>query len=274
MMARGQRAMNSGVRSVKRALALIRVMNTHAVWGLADLALASGLPKTSVFRLLQTLEEEGLVKECRGSRGSYRLDSAVLELGAGLSSASIFGEVCAPVIIAATKRLRWPLSVAVLDDCYMRVVFCGMPYSRLAAKTTTLNRRYWIFTSALGMAYFPFAPPSEQQIILERAIALLTEHGTEWPYTQTQLDQRMRTVRARGYSVRIGSGHDATSAMGIPMETEDELLGSLVCSTYPKSLTETRISELYAELADVRAEILLRWRRRSEGFAPNVKLRD
>jgi IclR family transcriptional regulator, mhp operon transcriptional activator len=253
--------MSDAVRSVKRALDLIRLMNTRSVWALADLTLAMALPKTTVFRLLQTLEEEGLVRAQPGTHGLYRLSSSVHSLAAGVSYGSLLGEVSNSAVIAGTKRLRWPLSVAVLDDCYMRVVCCGMPYSKLAAKTTTLNRRYWMLTSALGMAYISFADPIEQQIILERAMAVLNDHGTEWPYAHAHLDQRMRAIREAGHSVRQAAGQDATSAIAIPINMQDELLGALVCSTYPKSLTDTRAKQLYPELMDVRSEIIGQWRR-------------
>ena len=253
--------MSDAVRSVKRALDLIRLMNTRSVWSLADLTLSMGLPKTTVFRLLQTLEEEGLVRAHPGTHGLYRLSSSVHSLASGVSFGSLLGEISNSAVITGTKRLRWPLSVAVLDDCYMRVVCCGMPYSKLAAKTTTLNRRYWMFTSALGMAYISNADSLEQQIILERAMAVLNDHGTEWPYTQAQLMQRMKATRDAGHSVRQAAEHDATSAIAVPINTQDELLGALVCSTYPKSLSDARIKQLYPELVQIRSEIIGRWRR-------------
>jgi IclR family mhp operon transcriptional activator len=252
--------MGEAIRSVKRALDLIRLMNTRSVWALADLTLATGLPKTSVFRLLLTLEEEGVVKALPGTQGLYRLCSEVRSLAAGFSSGSLLGEVSTGAIIAGTKRLRWPLSVAVFDDCYMRVLFCGMPYSRLAAKATTLNKRYWMFSTALGMAYFSFAHPIEQQIILERAITVFGDHGMQWPYTQSQLNQRSKSVRDQGYCVRQAGAQDATSAIAVPLEVDGDILGSLVCSTYPKSMTPQRIADLYPELILVRAEILTQWR--------------
>jgi IclR family mhp operon transcriptional activator len=258
-----------GVRSVRRALQLLRLMNTRAVWTLGELARSLGIPKTTVFRLLQTLEEEGCVRSPAGTHGLYRLCSSVKDLASGVTFDSTLADLAGPIVIAGTKRLRWPLSVGVFDDCYIRVICCGMPYSRLAAKTTTLNRRYWMFTSALGRAYFAFSDPVEQQIITERAAALLHEHGIKWPYTDSQLAAEMRQIRRDGYSVRWAGPRDPTSAMAVPVRAADELLGSLVCSMYPKSLNVRRIDELRPELEHLAAEISLRWqesgRRTHEG---------
>ena len=58
----GQDASPAGVRSVHRALDLLeRFDDEHPVWTLAALTHASGLPKTTVLRLIHTLEQRGLV---------------------------------------------------------------------------------------------------------------------------------------------------------------------------------------------------------------------
>jgi IclR family mhp operon transcriptional activator len=254
--------MTDAIRSVQRALRLIRLMNTRPVWTLAELVRELQLPKTSVFRMLRTLKEEGFVQSPAGTHGLYRICSSVQDLASGVTSESVLADIAAPVVIAGTKRLRWPLSVAVCDDCYMRVVFCGMPYSRLATRTTTVNRRYWMFTSALGRAYFAFCHPIEQQVITERAMGLLKEHGFDWPYAAAKLAADMKAARRAGYSVRWAGPNDATSAMGVPIGVDGELIGSLVCSTYPKSLNERRVEELKPELQEVAGDIALQWRAR------------
>jgi DNA-binding IclR family transcriptional regulator len=48
--------------------------------------------------------------------------------------------------------------------------------------------------------------------------------------------------------------------MGVPIGADGELIGSLVCSTYPKSLNERRIAELKPELQKVSNDIALQWR--------------
>jgi IclR family mhp operon transcriptional activator len=237
-------------------------MNTRPAWTLAELVRELQLPKTSVFRMLRTLEEEGFVQSPPGTHGLYRICSSVQDLASGVTSESVLADIAAPIVIAGTRRLRWPLSVAVLDDCHMRVIFCGMPYSRLATRTTTVNRRYWVFTSALGRAYFASCHPVERQVITERAIEFLNEHGLNWPYTAAKLAAEMKATRHAGYSVRWGGPTDATSAMGVPIGADGDVIGSLVCSTYPKSLNERRVLELKPDLQKVASEIALQRRAR------------
>jgi DNA-binding IclR family transcriptional regulator len=112
----------------------------------------------------------------------------------------------------------------------------------------------------LGRAYFPFCHPLEQQILIERAVAVLAEHGSSWPYTPQKLSTEMREIVRTGFSVRWAGANDPTSAIAVPVGRGDELVGSLVCSTYAKSLTQRRIEELVPEIRAVAEEILTIWR--------------
>jgi DNA-binding IclR family transcriptional regulator len=77
----------------------------------------------------------------------------------------------------------------------------------------------------------------------------------------------MKAIRRAGYSVRWATPKDATSALGVPISADGELLGSLVCSTYPKSLNERRVRELKPELQKVASDIALQWRARQHELA-------
>jgi DNA-binding IclR family transcriptional regulator len=55
--------------------------------------------------------------------------------------------------------------------------------------------------------------------------------------------------------------------LGVPIGVDVELIGSLVCSTYPKSLNERHIAELKPELQKVAADIALQWRARQHELA-------
>ena len=70
-----------GVAAVDRALAVLQaVARAEAPCGLADLAAATGLYKSTILRLAASLEAGGLL--ARGADGRFRLGAATAELGA------------------------------------------------------------------------------------------------------------------------------------------------------------------------------------------------
>src|ERR1700757_1233415 len=130
------------IRVVPRTLQLIRMMNNQDSWTLHELSAHSGLPKATLHRLLHALEAEGYVRTPPARPGIYRLTGATRELSAGITAFTTFADAAEPIIIEGTREAQWPLSFAMADGPYMRIVSCGMPYSRThSAKPTSEGHR-------------------------------------------------------------------------------------------------------------------------------------
>jgi len=74
---------NELIRAVVRALSVLRLMNTAQRWTIHELHGQTQLPKSTLFRVLATLQHEGYVK-VDPARGQYTLNAKVRELSAGL----------------------------------------------------------------------------------------------------------------------------------------------------------------------------------------------
>src|ERR1700685_1908510 len=158
------------IRSVRRAFALLRLLNQREVWDLHSLHESAQLPKPTVYRLLNTLRKAGYVQSDRGT-GEYRLAERVQELAAGYTEKSLLVEIGAPGARSVTRRIRWPLALGTLSEDVIVVRYSTMPDSPLAVQTTTLGHRLGLLESAMGFAYLAFCPASEYEIL----ISLLSE---------------------------------------------------------------------------------------------------
>lgn len=154
------------IRSVARAFGLLHAMNEKQPCSLAELHIATGLPKPTVFRILATLEQEGYVRN-EGGLGQYRVTEKARRLGAGYSEKSLIVDVGAPLVLAVTKIIKWPLAIGILDGDAMVVRYSTMPYSPLAVQATTLGHRLGLFESAMGQAYMAFCGERERRILLD-----------------------------------------------------------------------------------------------------------
>ena len=130
------------VRSVQRAFLVLRAMNERPVWSLQALAERTGLAKSTLHRTLAALQQEHYVRSHEGMYGYYQLTSAVTELSKGVVQQSRLVDVAAPILISTTKRIKWPLSLATVNGCELRVDFCTMPYSPYAIRPSSYGRRY------------------------------------------------------------------------------------------------------------------------------------
>jgi len=72
----------SGVQSVERAFAVLRCLSGGPA-GVTDVADRVSLPKSTVSRMLSTLEDLGMVEQAEPG-GSYRVGSGMIEIAAAV----------------------------------------------------------------------------------------------------------------------------------------------------------------------------------------------
>jgi IclR family mhp operon transcriptional activator len=247
-----RRADGGDIRSVRRALALLKLLNQREVWDLHSLHESAQLPKPTVYRLLNTLRKEGFVHSDRGT-GEYRLTERVQELAAGYTEKSLLVEIGAPVALSVTRRIRWPLALGTLSEDVIVVRYSTMPESPLAVQTTTLGHRHGLLESAMGFAYLAFCPASEYEIL----ISLLSEASprrssidVSWIAAQVEL------IRRRGYSLRLPqAGSHSSATLAVPIKHGGEVMGILSMTTFGRAMTKITIARHEPVLRETAATI-------------------
>src|SRR5512146_1942053 len=148
----GSAAKDAQVHAVTKALAVIEALNRGPVTPLAALHEVTGLPKSSLVRLLETLIEVGYVVRV-SRRDGYALTEAVLRLSSGVRHRDVVVDVARPLMIAFTRRLKWQVSLATAESDAMLVRFTTRHISPFSREQNFLNRRVHMIQSALGRAY-------------------------------------------------------------------------------------------------------------------------
>lgn len=246
----------SVIRAVQRAFLVLRTMNERPVWSLQELAERTGLPKSTLHRALAALQEEHYVRCHEGMYGHYQLTSTVNELSRGVVEQSRLVDVAAPILVAATKRIKWPLSIGVVDGSDLRVNFCTMPYSPYAIRPSSYGRRYGLFDSALGRVYFSFCDRNERRILYD----LYREHHAAKPAPSgAELRRLIAGTRSRGYSLRLGKKDSDSSALGLPIFGGGHLLGAMAYSTFSRTLDDGLIRRFIPILKETASEIGRQW---------------
>jgi IclR family mhp operon transcriptional activator len=154
------------VESVRRAFHLLHELNRQRVSSVRQLHHATGLPKPTIVRLLDTLISLGYVVNDR-RQGGYQVTSLVRSLSAGFHGDPLVVEAARPWAIAFTRKFQWPVAVAVLDRDAVAIRFSTIPDSPVSPFHATINRRMQLMSRALGRAYIAFCPPAERNLLLE-----------------------------------------------------------------------------------------------------------
>ncbi|HEY8487394.1 MAG TPA: helix-turn-helix domain-containing protein, partial [Limnochordales bacterium] len=101
------------VHAVRRAVQVLEAL-ARGDAGVSELARATGLHKATVYRLLLTLKELGLVEQSPQG-GRYRLGLRLVELGGRVLSRLDVREAARPFLSALRDASRLTVHMAVLD---------------------------------------------------------------------------------------------------------------------------------------------------------------
>src|SRR6266571_1220213 len=108
------------IGALHRGLQVLQVLHDMRAASLHDLNRETGIPKSTLIRILHTLHTDGMVWQ-RMADGAF-LPSRKVQLRARIDDADWLGEIASPVLEQLCRRAPWPsvLSVPRLD--YMETV--------------------------------------------------------------------------------------------------------------------------------------------------------
>jgi IclR family mhp operon transcriptional activator len=237
------------VRSVVRALDLLKALNRQAVSTLDVLYAQTRIPKSTLVRLLQTLESCGIVRHAP-QHGAYFLTSGVRALSSGYHSEPMIVEAAAPLMDELTLRVKWPMAVAMLEDSAMVVRYSTIPLSPLAMRHSTINVRLSLVSRAIGRAYLAFCSIEQQEALLQEVQKSLTpEDGAV--HDRGALKMVLNQVHEAGYALRDPQVWPATNTLAVPLFDSHGVAASLGMTFFSSTMTPEQAVERY--LPDIQA---------------------
>ncbi|MDC7789718.1 DNA-binding transcriptional regulator [Rhodoplanes sp. TEM] len=230
------------VQSVQRAFALLAELNKQRVATVADLHARTGLPKPTIVRLLETLIAEGYVASDK-RLGGYQVTSQVTTLASGFHGAPMVIEAARPWAIDLTRRLKWPVSVALLVKDAVAVRFSTIPDSPVSPFHATINMRLSLISRGLGRAYLAWCPREERELLV-RMLETSTDPEDHPPDLQAVVRQLVRTVRARGYAERDPATEPTSSStVAIPIMADGRVLATFGLTYFRSAVPRAKLAE-------------------------------
>src|SRR5262245_25372728 len=188
------------VQSVTRALHLLAEMNRQRLTTVRQLHAATGLPKSTIVRLLQTLMAAGYVANDK-RQGGYLVTSHVQSLSCGYHGDPLVVEAGRPWAVEFTRRHRWPVAIAVLDRDAVRVRCSTIPDSPMSPFHATVNMRLCLLTRALGRAYLAFCPLPERDMLLA-ALRSSPHPEDAGARSRASVLRMLESAQRQGYALR------------------------------------------------------------------------
>lgn len=235
------------VRSVERALTILEHLNLNNVTAVRDLHAATGLPKPTIVRLLQTLEQMGYVSN-DARHGGYQVTSKVTSLSSGFHGDPLVVEAGRAHAIMLTKQLIWPATIAILDETHMVVRYSTIPDSPNSPFHATINMRLTLNQHALGLAYLAFCNRDEQDLLIKSVLCPDGEADGRSIEKERVFRRKLQTVRSQGFAERIPVMKPKSSnTIAVPIISEDRVLGTLGITYFRSAYSREEAIERFVD---------------------------
>jgi DNA-binding IclR family transcriptional regulator len=188
----------SGVQSVERALVILRALSSGPA-GVTELADRVDLAKSTVSRMLATLETAGAVEQVEGG-GPYRLGPLISEIASALAPTRSLIQSARPLLSELTESLGEAAGLAVTEGPLARYVLQSRQDSEVQVRDWTG------FTSPLhigpsGLVLLAHATAADIETYLHGSLEAYTERTV---VDNEALRQRLTKIRKQGYEWVFG----------------------------------------------------------------------
>lgn len=234
------------VPALERGLRILcEFTREHRTLSAPELARRFDLPRSTVFRLLTTLENMGFLERGEGGR-DYRLGLAVLRLGFEYLASLELTQLGTPLLQRLSEELHTSCNLVVRDGrsiVYVAKVAQATPFAssvtvgtRLPAHATVLGR---ILLEDLTLPQLRDLYPEDH----------LESFSPNTPRTVTELFDMVQADRQRGYVLGEGFFESNISSIAAPVRDHSGHIVAALGATIPSGhIEEGRIDEMVARV--------------------------
>lgn len=196
------------VRAVERALDILLCFTRDGDLSLTEIAEQIGLHKSTVHRLLTTLEEKGFLIRNKATE-KYRLGIRIWELSTHLPAFDEPATLLLPIMERLRDRFGETVSLY-LRDGTERVRIQAVQSQQAIRRVAQIGARLPLSVGASSKVLAAYAPPEVQRALLE---------GAEWPVTvdRNVYVEQLKEVTRSGYATSLEEREPGAAAVAVPI---------------------------------------------------------
>jgi IclR family mhp operon transcriptional activator len=209
-----------------RGLEALAVLNLRDGATVSEVVQEVRLPRTTVYRILETLCDAGFVSRDTGD-DRYRLTIRVRALSDGFDDESWVTQIAKPILHDLSREVVWPVAIATLSGTTMLVRETTDHESPLTTLRYSAGFRVPLLTSATGLSYLAHCPASQREALIE-ALSRSNQPDDRPARARGELQQTLKEIRGQGYAAlnrKRPSSEDIT--ISVPVALDERLLAGL-----------------------------------------------
>lgn len=227
----------STVRSVERALDILLCFTSKTDWAMTEIAERVGLHKSTVHRMLATLEDKGFIERDR-STDRYHLGLKVWELSANLSRTDDQATIWLPEMVRLRDQLGETVSIYVRDGSE-RIRMQAVQSNQSVRRVAPVGVRLPLYAGASSKVLIAYADPIVQDSILT---------APSWPASidGRRYKQQLAEVVRQGYATSFEEREVGAAALSSPIFDRSGALAAALSVSGPASRLTMDTMQRYA----------------------------
>ena len=214
------------IRALMRGLDALTILNLRDGATVSEVAQEIRLPRTTVYRILETLCNAGFVfRDAEDDR--YRLTILVRGLSDGFDDEAWVTQIAKPFINELCREIVWPVSIATLSGTTMLVRESTDHSSPLAIDRYPAGFRAPLLTTATGRIYLAYSQEKQRDTLID-ILARSNKEEDKPARARTELLRALAEVRSSGYAISTRNRRLVEEvSISVPILPENRVLASL-----------------------------------------------
>lgn len=243
------------IGSISKVCLLIEMLSSRKSWELAELCKAVGLPKTTVHRMLLTLEDNGYVVQEK-QRGEYSLSYKLFSIGSRVLRHSNLVDIAKPYCRELREAVDETVNLCVVSGTEMLVVDKQVT-SQMLRQDSIIGSSFPLFRSASGKIFLAFAEKEEAEKVL-KAISDQSP-SLNFKHLMKALYEELEEVRQTGVAYDYEEVFTGVRCTAVPVyDFQNTLVAALSISAPTVRLNDTTCANIERHLIDTAQKISLR----------------
>jgi DNA-binding IclR family transcriptional regulator len=243
----------ASLQSVERAITILKSFSLQKPErGVSELSRELGLHKSTVSRLMRTLEHGGLLARNPDTE-RYRLGVDLIGLASQVVSFMDVREVARPFLRQLADACQETVNLSVLDGGRVVNLEQFVPQSRRIKNVGRVGRRMCVHCTAAGKVFLAYLPSGAVDRLLSRPLQRFT------PQTVTDPDRlraELERVRRQGYAIVKEELEEGLNVVAAPVRDHTGQVGASVSAAGPAfRVTPDLLPELARQVVEVSSEI-------------------
>jgi IclR family mhp operon transcriptional activator len=186
------------IRAVERALHVVSLLIATDRLTVAQVVKASGLPRTTAYRVLRTLVAQGFATEWP-ELGTFGPGPVLGKLASRSDPLAAIVEIARPFARSLSAQTRWPVSIATIVGNEVVVRYSTDGEAALSYAPQHPGVRLPLLDSAAGRLHLAFGDAAERALWLDIAYDRRHEGGTPVEPRAT-VEAELATIRRQGFA--------------------------------------------------------------------------